>query len=100
MALDQSALLELLEALELADVDDSVRSATETLYQALIDAELTAVIVPRRMGAATPGPPSATAIAPARWPPPPATWSCASRSCAPGRSSHSCWNAGGGSTRR
>jgi hypothetical protein len=44
MALDQSALLDLLEALKLADVDDRVRTATETLYQALIDAELTAVI--------------------------------------------------------
>ena len=44
MALDQSALLELLEALKLADVDDRVRTATETLYQALIEAELTAVI--------------------------------------------------------
>ncbi len=44
MALDQSALLELLEALKAADVDDRVRAATETLYQALIEAELTAVI--------------------------------------------------------
>jgi putative transposase len=44
MALDQSALLELLEALKAADVDDRIRSATETLYQALIEAELTAVI--------------------------------------------------------
>ena len=44
MALDQSALLELLEALKLAAVDDRVRSATEMLYQALIDAELTATI--------------------------------------------------------
>ena len=44
MALDQSALLELLEALKLTDVDERVRTATEHLYQALIDAELTAVI--------------------------------------------------------
>jgi putative transposase len=44
MALDQSALLELLEALELADVDDRIRSATEALHQALIEAELTATI--------------------------------------------------------
>jgi len=44
MALDQSALLELLEALKVADVDDRVRTATETLYQALIEAKLTAVI--------------------------------------------------------
>ena len=39
MAMDQSALLELLDALKAADVDDRVRLATQTLYQALIDAE-------------------------------------------------------------
>jgi putative transposase len=44
MALDQSALIELLEALKVAEVDDRIRQATETLYQALIDAELTAVL--------------------------------------------------------
>ena len=44
MALDQSGLLELPEALKAADVDDRIRSATETLCKALIEAELTAVI--------------------------------------------------------
>jgi transposase-like protein len=44
MALDQSALLDLLEALKTTDVDERVRTATEHLYQALIDAELTATI--------------------------------------------------------
>ena len=44
MALDQSALLEVLKALKAAEVDDRVRQASETLYQALIEAELTAVI--------------------------------------------------------
>jgi putative transposase len=44
MALDQSALLELLEVLKVADVEDRIRSAAETIYQALIEAELTAVI--------------------------------------------------------
>ena len=44
MAMDQSALLEVLEALKAADVDERVRAATQTLYQALIDAEVTAVI--------------------------------------------------------
>ena len=48
MALDQSALLEVLEALKVAEVGDRVRQAAETIYQALIEAELTAVI-----GAAT-----------------------------------------------
>jgi putative transposase len=42
MTLDQSALLELVESLKLAEVGGRVRQATETLYQALIDAELTA----------------------------------------------------------
>lgn len=44
MALDQSALLEVLEALTAADVGDRVRQATQTLYQELIDAEATAHI--------------------------------------------------------
>jgi putative transposase len=44
MALDRSALLEVLEALNVAGVGDRVRQAAETIYQALIEAELTAVI--------------------------------------------------------
>ncbi len=46
MALSDSALLDPLEALKLADVDDHGRTAAETLYQALIEAELTAMIGP------------------------------------------------------
>ena len=42
--LGPSALLEVLEALKAADVDDRIRSAATTIYQALIEAELTAVI--------------------------------------------------------
>ena len=44
MALDQSALLEVLDALKAAEVDDKIRLAAETIYQALIEAELSAVI--------------------------------------------------------
>ncbi|WP_433505451.1 transposase [Pseudonocardia halophobica] len=44
MTLDQSALLEVLETLKAAYVEDRVRSAAETIYQALIEAELTSVI--------------------------------------------------------
>jgi len=44
MALDQSALLELLEALKSAGADDVVRRAVESVFQALIDAEATARI--------------------------------------------------------
>jgi putative transposase len=47
MALDQSALLELLEALRVADADDVVRQAVESVFRALIDAEATV-----RIGAA------------------------------------------------
>jgi putative transposase len=44
MALDHAALLEVLEAMQAAGVDDRVRTAAQTMYQALIDAEVTAVI--------------------------------------------------------
>jgi putative transposase len=44
VALDQSALLEVLDALTTAEVDDRVRQAAQTIYQALIEAELTAAI--------------------------------------------------------
>jgi len=44
MAVDQSALLELLGALKDTEVGDRIRAATEHLYQELIDAEATAVI--------------------------------------------------------
>ena len=44
MALDHAALLEVLEAMKSAGVDDRIKLAATTIYQALIDAELTAVI--------------------------------------------------------
>lgn len=44
MALDQSALLDLLAELKLTHVPDRIRVATETLYQELINAEATAII--------------------------------------------------------
>ena len=44
MAMDHSALLEVLEALKAAEVEDRVRTAAQTIYQALIEAEATAVI--------------------------------------------------------
>jgi putative transposase len=44
MALDQSALLEVLETLKGGDVEERIRQAATTIYQALIEAELTAVI--------------------------------------------------------
>ena len=44
MALDRSALLEVLDARTAAEVDDRIRQAAQTIYQALIEAELTAVL--------------------------------------------------------
>src|SRR2546430_14858076 len=44
MALDESALLEVLEAVKAAEVDDRIRQAAETIYQALIEAELSSVL--------------------------------------------------------
>jgi putative transposase len=44
MALDQSALLDLLAELKLTDISDRVRASTEALYQQLIDAEASAFI--------------------------------------------------------
>jgi len=51
MALDHSALLELLEALNARDVEERIRTSAETIYQALIDAKLTAVIPHSARGA-------------------------------------------------
>ncbi|GII56859.1 hypothetical protein Pth03_52480 [Planotetraspora thailandica] len=41
MALDQSALLDLLESLKAADADDVIRHALQAVLQALIEAEAT-----------------------------------------------------------
>jgi putative transposase len=44
VALDQSARLEVLDARTAAKVDDRICQAAQTIYQALIEAKLTAVI--------------------------------------------------------
>ena len=44
MALDHAALLEVLEAMKSAGVNERVKTAAQTMYQALIEAEATAVI--------------------------------------------------------
>jgi transposase-like protein len=44
MTLDHAALLQVLEAMKAAEVDERIKLAAQTIYQALIDAELTAVI--------------------------------------------------------
>jgi len=44
MALSQSAVLEVLDALKATEVDDQIRQAAETIYRALIEAEVKSVI--------------------------------------------------------
>ena len=44
IALSQSALLEILDAIKEADLADRVRESAATIYQTLIEAELTSVI--------------------------------------------------------
>ncbi len=100
MDLDQSALLELLEALKLADVDDRVRTATEHLYQALIDAELTAVIGAAPHERTDTRTAQRTAVDRGRSRRRRGIWSCGSPSCGPARSSRRCWSVAGASTRR
>ena len=73
MALDQFALLDLLEALKAADVSDRIREASQTIYQALIDAELTAVIGAAPSSGPRGGSRSETALVFAPFPPPRAT---------------------------
>ena len=53
MALDQSALLEVLEVLKAAEVDERIRQAAETIYQALIEAELSGGVPASRTEART-----------------------------------------------
>lgn len=100
MALSQSALLEILDAIKEADVADRVRKSAATIYQALIEAELTSVIGAEpheRTDARTaqrnghrPRTLSMTA----------GTWTFGSPSCAPARSSPPCSSGDAGSTRR
>ncbi len=64
IALDHSALLEVLDVLEAADVGDRVRAAAETVYQALIEAELTELIGAAHTSVPRNATPCATATAP------------------------------------
>jgi putative transposase len=99
VALDQSALLEVLDALKAADVDERIRQAAQTIYQALIEAELTAVI------GATPHQRTDTRTAQRNGHRPRVLATTAGdlelriQSCGPGRSSPRCWSVAGGSTR-
>ena len=99
MALDQSALLEVLDALTVAEVDDRIRQAAQTIYQALIEAELTSVIGAAPTSAHLTGWPSATGIAQGAGD---HGWDLELRipKLRAGRSSLACWSGAAGSTRR
>ena len=90
VALDQSALLEVLDALTTAEVDDRIRQAAQTIYQALIEAELPSVIGAAPTSAPLTGRPSAMGTGPGCWRPRLGIWSCGSPSSGPGRSSPAC----------
>ncbi len=64
MALDQSALLDLLGQLKLTDVSDRIRTATKTLYQQLNEAQRSSA--PPLSNAPRPERPSATGPVPGR----------------------------------
>jgi hypothetical protein len=65
MTLDQSALLEVLEVPKAAKVDDRIRQTAETIYQALLEPELTAVIGAHGTSALRPGPACGMGVPPA-----------------------------------
>jgi transposase-like protein len=99
VALDRSALIEVLDALKAAEVDDRIRQAAQTIDQALIEAELTSVIgaapnqrTPDRLAQRNGHRPRLLATTAGdlelRIP-----------SYGPGRSSPRCWNGAAGSTR-
>jgi putative transposase len=99
VALDQSALLEVLDALTAAEVDDRIRQAAQTIYQALIEAELTAVI------GAAPNQRTPDRLAQRNGHRPRVLTTSAGDlelrlpSCARGRCSRRCWSGDGGSIR-
>lgn len=76
MALDHAALLEVLEAMRATGADDRVRTAAETISQALTDAELTAVTGPDHGNGTRSAPRSATALGPGCRPRQPVIWRC------------------------
>jgi putative transposase len=100
VALDQSALLEVLDALTAAEVDDRIRQAAQTIYQALIEAELTQVI------GAAPHERTADRLAQRNGHRGRVLSTTAGDlelripSCEPDRSSPACWSGAGGSIRR
>ena len=100
MALDNAALLEVLEAMQAAGVEDRVRTAAQTIYQALIDAELTAVIGAGPWERSTDRTALRNGSRPRTLTTTAGDLELRIPSCGPGRSSPRSSSAGAGSTRR
>ncbi len=99
MALSQSALSELLDAIRAGGSEDVMREAMTFVLQELIELEA-AQTIGAAMSAATAARPTATAVAAGCCRPRPATSSCASPNCARARSSRPCSNRDDASTAR
>jgi hypothetical protein len=92
MALDKSAIADLLDALRAGGDLDIIREGLAVVLQALIDAEATEVIGADRTSAPPAARPTATGPAPGCSPPRPVTWNCASPSSGRARSFRRCWS--------
>lgn len=99
MALSQSAMLEVLDALKASDSTDLMRAALQLMRQQRIDAEATALIgaEPHERSEARITQRNGTRSK--RITTRPVTWTCRSPSSAPGRSFPRCWSDVGESTR-
>lgn len=92
MALNQSALIDLLKELEITETTERIRLLTQRAFQELIDAEAETVIGAAPTNAATTVQRNATARGPERSRPLRETSIYVSRNCVRGRSSHHCSN--------
>ena len=101
MALDQSALTELLDALRAGGDMDFMREAMQLVLQELIELEATQVIGAGRYERTDDAhhAPQRHAV-PGCCRPRPVTSSCRSRSCARAASTRRCWSRAGASTGR
>ena len=100
MALDQSALSELLDALRAGGDLDIVREALALVLQALIEAEATQHIGARPYERTDQRTTHRNGTRARLLSTRPATWSCASPSCGKARSSQPCWSPAAASTGR
>ena len=98
MALDKSAIADLLDALRAGGDLDIIGEGLAVVLQALIDAEATEVIGADRYQRTTSRTTHRNGSARGCCPPRPVTWSCASRNCGRAPSSRPCWSRAAAST--